>query len=58
MNAGPSIPNVGDLMLASFPPQSLSAGISPLNPWWMGEKYDGIRVCWNPEYQKLYHICL
>eukprot|EP00026_Physarum_polycephalum_P001003 Phypoly_transcript_01004.p1 GENE.Phypoly_transcript_01004~~Phypoly_transcript_01004.p1 ORF type:complete len:1224 (-),score=188.92 Phypoly_transcript_01004:75-3746(-) len=50
-----SVPDVGELMLASFP-QSLQfkATISPKKAWWMGEKYDGIRACWNPKRKTLY----
>eukprot|EP00026_Physarum_polycephalum_P001474 Phypoly_transcript_01476.p1 GENE.Phypoly_transcript_01476~~Phypoly_transcript_01476.p1 ORF type:complete len:889 (+),score=81.31 Phypoly_transcript_01476:156-2669(+) len=49
------IPGVGELMLASFPLHpKFNMGISPENAWWMGEKYDGIRCCWNPQTRKLY----
>ena len=24
---------------------------------WIGEKYDGVRICWNPVRSKLYQIC-
>eukprot|EP00026_Physarum_polycephalum_P000389 Phypoly_transcript_00389.p1 GENE.Phypoly_transcript_00389~~Phypoly_transcript_00389.p1 ORF type:complete len:1231 (+),score=194.32 Phypoly_transcript_00389:52-3744(+) len=42
------LPGVGELMLASFPPDSnFSASVSA-NTWWMGEKFDGIRCYWNP----------
>lgn len=45
-------------MLASFPPDSakFSADIDPENPWWIGEKYDGVRACWNSSEQQLYPI--
>eukprot|EP00026_Physarum_polycephalum_P001009 Phypoly_transcript_01010.p1 GENE.Phypoly_transcript_01010~~Phypoly_transcript_01010.p1 ORF type:complete len:1168 (+),score=148.17 Phypoly_transcript_01010:225-3728(+) len=46
------LPNVGELMLASFP-QDIHLTLSP-NSWWMGEKYDGIRCCWNPSEGVLY----
>ena len=23
---------------------------------WIGEKYDGVRCCWNPEYESMYQI--
>eukprot|EP00026_Physarum_polycephalum_P001288 Phypoly_transcript_01289.p1 GENE.Phypoly_transcript_01289~~Phypoly_transcript_01289.p1 ORF type:complete len:982 (+),score=115.84 Phypoly_transcript_01289:110-3055(+) len=43
------IPDVGQLMPASFPATpTFSSSLSLLNPWWMGEKYDGIRCCWHP----------
>eukprot|EP00026_Physarum_polycephalum_P000399 Phypoly_transcript_00400.p1 GENE.Phypoly_transcript_00400~~Phypoly_transcript_00400.p1 ORF type:complete len:1105 (+),score=129.94 Phypoly_transcript_00400:31-3345(+) len=44
------VPDIGELMLASFPPYlaPVSESISQDDPWWMGEKYDGIRACWNP----------
>eukprot|EP00026_Physarum_polycephalum_P002338 Phypoly_transcript_02344.p1 GENE.Phypoly_transcript_02344~~Phypoly_transcript_02344.p1 ORF type:complete len:892 (+),score=111.01 Phypoly_transcript_02344:67-2742(+) len=45
-----AIPDVGELMLASFPNDV--SHITPENPWWLGEKYDGIRFCWN-SYRKL-----
>eukprot|EP00026_Physarum_polycephalum_P001944 Phypoly_transcript_01947.p1 GENE.Phypoly_transcript_01947~~Phypoly_transcript_01947.p1 ORF type:complete len:919 (+),score=98.36 Phypoly_transcript_01947:138-2894(+) len=44
------VPDVGELMLASFPTtraQQKSISADHLF-WWMGEKYDGIRCCWNP----------
>eukprot|EP00026_Physarum_polycephalum_P001467 Phypoly_transcript_01469.p1 GENE.Phypoly_transcript_01469~~Phypoly_transcript_01469.p1 ORF type:complete len:1107 (+),score=182.36 Phypoly_transcript_01469:326-3322(+) len=44
------IPDVGELMLASFPLD----GITNFRAWWMGEKYDGIRCCWNPIKKKVY----
>lgn len=34
------IPDVGELMLASF-----ATALPEL--WWVGEKYDGVRACWN-----------
>eukprot|EP00026_Physarum_polycephalum_P003386 Phypoly_transcript_03397.p1 GENE.Phypoly_transcript_03397~~Phypoly_transcript_03397.p1 ORF type:complete len:737 (+),score=68.96 Phypoly_transcript_03397:178-2388(+) len=55
-NTSTAIPGVGELMLASYPtaPNNSNFLISLTNPWWMGEKYDGIRVCWNPLAQQLY----
>eukprot|EP00026_Physarum_polycephalum_P003563 Phypoly_transcript_03576.p1 GENE.Phypoly_transcript_03576~~Phypoly_transcript_03576.p1 ORF type:complete len:754 (+),score=101.52 Phypoly_transcript_03576:123-2384(+) len=46
------IPDIKDLMLASFPKDPPM--ICDENPWWMGEKYDGIRVCWHPIQHRLY----
>jgi len=43
------IPDIGELMLAIF--FSKAANI---DNWWMGEKYDGIRACWNPNLQSFY----
>lgn len=48
------IPDIGELMIATFPPMDFSYSISPDNPWWLGEKYDGIRCCWNPNSRTLY----
>lgn len=49
------IPDVGELMLASFPLSlKFNNSISPQDSWWMGEKYDGIRFCWHPTFQTLY----
>eukprot|EP00026_Physarum_polycephalum_P001724 Phypoly_transcript_01726.p1 GENE.Phypoly_transcript_01726~~Phypoly_transcript_01726.p1 ORF type:complete len:978 (+),score=124.21 Phypoly_transcript_01726:128-3061(+) len=48
-----AIPDVGELMLASFPGDPLA--FSPQsNTWWLGEKYDGIRCCWNPIKARFY----
>ena len=48
--AAPNIPDVGELMAACFyMPQS-----SVIDNWWLGEKYDGVRVCWNPKSVNLY----
>eukprot|EP00026_Physarum_polycephalum_P001339 Phypoly_transcript_01340.p1 GENE.Phypoly_transcript_01340~~Phypoly_transcript_01340.p1 ORF type:complete len:1070 (+),score=142.73 Phypoly_transcript_01340:227-3436(+) len=45
---GGKIPDVGELMLASFPVSvQFGSSISFESFWWMGEKYDGIRFCWN-----------
>lgn len=43
-------------MLASFPHPSMNftSSIAPNNPWWMGEKYDGVRCCWHPGNKLLY----
>eukprot|EP00026_Physarum_polycephalum_P000368 Phypoly_transcript_00368.p1 GENE.Phypoly_transcript_00368~~Phypoly_transcript_00368.p1 ORF type:complete len:1106 (+),score=136.69 Phypoly_transcript_00368:1680-4997(+) len=42
------VPGVGELMLASFPEMGeFQRSVSNSNPWWMGEKYDGVRFCWN-----------
>eukprot|EP00026_Physarum_polycephalum_P003956 Phypoly_transcript_03973.p1 GENE.Phypoly_transcript_03973~~Phypoly_transcript_03973.p1 ORF type:complete len:646 (+),score=59.16 Phypoly_transcript_03973:3-1940(+) len=46
------IPMVGELMLASFPTSSSFDEFS--SAWWLGEKYDGIRCCWNPVTETLY----
>eukprot|EP00026_Physarum_polycephalum_P002930 Phypoly_transcript_02939.p1 GENE.Phypoly_transcript_02939~~Phypoly_transcript_02939.p1 ORF type:complete len:825 (+),score=95.05 Phypoly_transcript_02939:89-2563(+) len=37
------------LMLASFPKKDFSINMLPANLWWMGEKFDGVRACWDPE---------
>jgi len=44
------IPGVGELMIPSFKP------VSSFDPyhWWMGEKFDGERACWNPKRNVLY----
>eukprot|EP00026_Physarum_polycephalum_P003961 Phypoly_transcript_03978.p1 GENE.Phypoly_transcript_03978~~Phypoly_transcript_03978.p1 ORF type:complete len:727 (+),score=78.73 Phypoly_transcript_03978:92-2272(+) len=47
------IPHIGEFMLASFQPTSRILTIDE-NYWWMGEKYDGIRYCWNPSEQSGY----
>lgn len=51
-----NIPDVGALMLASFPPlnSTFVDSISLDDVWWYGEKYDGVRSCWNPLKKKLY----
>eukprot|EP00026_Physarum_polycephalum_P001478 Phypoly_transcript_01480.p1 GENE.Phypoly_transcript_01480~~Phypoly_transcript_01480.p1 ORF type:complete len:1080 (+),score=145.14 Phypoly_transcript_01480:111-3350(+) len=50
-----SIPEVGDLMLASLPVSShFAKTLSPDAPWWLGEKYDGVRFCWNAKSSTLY----
>jgi DNA ligase-1 len=50
-----SVPHVGELMLASYPHfTNFHLSISPRNSWWMGEKYDGVRFCWNVIKRKLY----
>eukprot|EP00026_Physarum_polycephalum_P002130 Phypoly_transcript_02134.p1 GENE.Phypoly_transcript_02134~~Phypoly_transcript_02134.p1 ORF type:complete len:738 (+),score=96.58 Phypoly_transcript_02134:691-2904(+) len=41
-------------MLATFPPLEFSYTIAKENPWWISEKYDGIRCCWNNRQKKLY----
>jgi len=45
-----SVPGVGELMFASFIPSSFAN----IENWWIGEKYDGMRTCWNPLYSILY----
>eukprot|EP00026_Physarum_polycephalum_P003058 Phypoly_transcript_03067.p1 GENE.Phypoly_transcript_03067~~Phypoly_transcript_03067.p1 ORF type:complete len:822 (+),score=139.06 Phypoly_transcript_03067:68-2533(+) len=45
-----SVPDVGDLMLASVP----DAPILDPEKWWVSEKYDGIRGCWNPRTSTIY----
>eukprot|EP00026_Physarum_polycephalum_P004291 Phypoly_transcript_04309.p1 GENE.Phypoly_transcript_04309~~Phypoly_transcript_04309.p1 ORF type:complete len:715 (+),score=105.32 Phypoly_transcript_04309:82-2145(+) len=51
-----SAPDIGDLMLASFMPHDVKVShlVSPTKPWWLGEKYDGIRCLWNPIKRKLF----
>lgn len=49
------IPDVGELMYASFPTSPINELLaSNESPWWIGEKYDGIRSCWNAAKKKLY----
>eukprot|EP00026_Physarum_polycephalum_P001051 Phypoly_transcript_01052.p1 GENE.Phypoly_transcript_01052~~Phypoly_transcript_01052.p1 ORF type:complete len:797 (-),score=76.09 Phypoly_transcript_01052:124-2514(-) len=48
-----AIPHIGELMLASFPQPNFRASYYNY-PWWMGEKYDGIRFCWNSVLKKAY----
>lgn len=50
----PEIPDVGELMIAAFPHDSSFIFSIPERTWWMGEKYDGIRCCWNPNRKRLY----
>eukprot|EP00026_Physarum_polycephalum_P004297 Phypoly_transcript_04315.p1 GENE.Phypoly_transcript_04315~~Phypoly_transcript_04315.p1 ORF type:complete len:712 (-),score=56.46 Phypoly_transcript_04315:8-2143(-) len=45
------IPDVGELMYAAFP---IDPSIILSHKWWLGEKYDGIRFCWNPRQRSLY----
>eukprot|EP00026_Physarum_polycephalum_P003600 Phypoly_transcript_03613.p1 GENE.Phypoly_transcript_03613~~Phypoly_transcript_03613.p1 ORF type:complete len:792 (+),score=79.66 Phypoly_transcript_03613:110-2377(+) len=42
------LPGVGELMLASFPNDSKFIHSILGDVWWVGEKYDGIRCCWDP----------
>jgi len=46
------IPDVGELMVACFLMDLNSVTI--LHDWWLGEKFDGVRVCWNPKKRKCY----
>jgi len=46
----PTLPNIGQLMLASFIPSVHT----DINNWWIGEKFDGMRACWNPLTKILY----
>eukprot|EP00026_Physarum_polycephalum_P002904 Phypoly_transcript_02913.p1 GENE.Phypoly_transcript_02913~~Phypoly_transcript_02913.p1 ORF type:complete len:747 (+),score=87.92 Phypoly_transcript_02913:75-2315(+) len=49
------IPHIGALMLASFPVTlKLDETLSSETPWWLGEKYDGVRFCWNTRDRKIY----
>eukprot|EP00026_Physarum_polycephalum_P002957 Phypoly_transcript_02966.p1 GENE.Phypoly_transcript_02966~~Phypoly_transcript_02966.p1 ORF type:complete len:695 (+),score=87.59 Phypoly_transcript_02966:171-2087(+) len=50
------VPDIGQVMLASFVVSSIEFGesVSAQNPWWLGEKYDGVRCIWNPRTRKLY----
>eukprot|EP00026_Physarum_polycephalum_P002429 Phypoly_transcript_02435.p1 GENE.Phypoly_transcript_02435~~Phypoly_transcript_02435.p1 ORF type:complete len:884 (+),score=75.70 Phypoly_transcript_02435:120-2771(+) len=50
---GAVIPNVGEFMLASLPDNNFNAQLTEFS-WWIGEKYDGVRCCWNPLQHKLY----
>eukprot|EP00026_Physarum_polycephalum_P002644 Phypoly_transcript_02652.p1 GENE.Phypoly_transcript_02652~~Phypoly_transcript_02652.p1 ORF type:complete len:698 (+),score=61.56 Phypoly_transcript_02652:137-2095(+) len=47
----PEIPNIGELMLASF--ADLTFSPSPFE-WWIGEKYDGVRCYWDTLTQSTY----
>eukprot|EP00026_Physarum_polycephalum_P001950 Phypoly_transcript_01954.p1 GENE.Phypoly_transcript_01954~~Phypoly_transcript_01954.p1 ORF type:complete len:900 (+),score=97.26 Phypoly_transcript_01954:131-2830(+) len=47
-----NVPDVGTLMLASFPASS-NVFINT-DFWWIGEKYDGMRCCWNPTKRVVY----
>eukprot|EP00026_Physarum_polycephalum_P000846 Phypoly_transcript_00847.p1 GENE.Phypoly_transcript_00847~~Phypoly_transcript_00847.p1 ORF type:complete len:1309 (+),score=236.62 Phypoly_transcript_00847:226-3927(+) len=48
------LPDVGELMLASFPIDSkFQSSIVPHN-WWLGEKYDGVRCFWNSAQRAIY----
>ncbi len=65
------VPGIGELMLASFPPKKFFLNFDAkswyphtlltisqhLIPYvrWIGEKYDGIRVCWVKTRKELYH---
>eukprot|EP00026_Physarum_polycephalum_P003261 Phypoly_transcript_03271.p1 GENE.Phypoly_transcript_03271~~Phypoly_transcript_03271.p1 ORF type:complete len:688 (+),score=73.27 Phypoly_transcript_03271:396-2459(+) len=48
-----TIPMVGELMLASFV-KSQKFELSASSTWWIGEKYDGVRFCWNAKTYRLY----
>eukprot|EP00026_Physarum_polycephalum_P001974 Phypoly_transcript_01978.p1 GENE.Phypoly_transcript_01978~~Phypoly_transcript_01978.p1 ORF type:complete len:752 (+),score=127.08 Phypoly_transcript_01978:45-2300(+) len=52
-----SVPDVGEMMLASFAEshEKFAETISSVSPWWLGEKYDGLRCIWNPKAKKLYN---
>eukprot|EP00026_Physarum_polycephalum_P001864 Phypoly_transcript_01867.p1 GENE.Phypoly_transcript_01867~~Phypoly_transcript_01867.p1 ORF type:complete len:897 (+),score=81.10 Phypoly_transcript_01867:37-2727(+) len=46
---------VGELMIPCFPMDANFVNTITIdNSWWIGEKYDGIRVCWNPVRKLLY----
>eukprot|EP00026_Physarum_polycephalum_P001151 Phypoly_transcript_01152.p1 GENE.Phypoly_transcript_01152~~Phypoly_transcript_01152.p1 ORF type:complete len:1060 (-),score=94.29 Phypoly_transcript_01152:294-3473(-) len=45
------LPGIKELMLASF---VVDNNFINQNTWWMGEKYDGIRCCWNPDLCNVY----
>eukprot|EP00026_Physarum_polycephalum_P002997 Phypoly_transcript_03006.p1 GENE.Phypoly_transcript_03006~~Phypoly_transcript_03006.p1 ORF type:complete len:734 (+),score=100.03 Phypoly_transcript_03006:377-2578(+) len=46
-----NIPGVGELMLSMF---ADSQSLLAQKDWWMSEKYDGVRACWNPTKKILY----
>eukprot|EP00026_Physarum_polycephalum_P002735 Phypoly_transcript_02743.p1 GENE.Phypoly_transcript_02743~~Phypoly_transcript_02743.p1 ORF type:complete len:836 (+),score=105.65 Phypoly_transcript_02743:77-2584(+) len=48
------IPGVGELMVASFPEDEIFNKALVSNTWWIGEKYDGVRFCWNPNLRTVY----
>jgi len=41
-------------MLASFSMDATFRDSIETNAWWMGEKYDGMRCCWNPTDNQMY----
>eukprot|EP00026_Physarum_polycephalum_P003689 Phypoly_transcript_03703.p1 GENE.Phypoly_transcript_03703~~Phypoly_transcript_03703.p1 ORF type:complete len:716 (-),score=110.69 Phypoly_transcript_03703:87-2234(-) len=43
------VPSVGELMIATF-----GYSTSHTRSWWIAEKYDGLRACWNPLDRTLY----
>jgi hypothetical protein len=47
------VDEVGELMLASFPFYNFSQSVIE-EEWWLGEKYDGVRCCWNAIHNKAY----
>eukprot|EP00026_Physarum_polycephalum_P003234 Phypoly_transcript_03244.p1 GENE.Phypoly_transcript_03244~~Phypoly_transcript_03244.p1 ORF type:complete len:742 (+),score=88.29 Phypoly_transcript_03244:221-2446(+) len=47
------IPGVGELMAASFPIDPKFNEYISRKTWWVGEKYDGIRCCWNAFHREL-----
>eukprot|EP00026_Physarum_polycephalum_P002689 Phypoly_transcript_02697.p1 GENE.Phypoly_transcript_02697~~Phypoly_transcript_02697.p1 ORF type:complete len:777 (+),score=106.95 Phypoly_transcript_02697:66-2396(+) len=50
-----NLQGVGELMLASFQSETnMFHSISSTDFWWVGEKYDGIRACWNATASNLY----
>eukprot|EP00026_Physarum_polycephalum_P002682 Phypoly_transcript_02690.p1 GENE.Phypoly_transcript_02690~~Phypoly_transcript_02690.p1 ORF type:complete len:880 (+),score=98.16 Phypoly_transcript_02690:33-2672(+) len=51
------IPGIGELMVASFPRPTYAifrSKITESEPWWLGEKYDGVRCCWSPKQRIVY----
>eukprot|EP00026_Physarum_polycephalum_P002695 Phypoly_transcript_02703.p1 GENE.Phypoly_transcript_02703~~Phypoly_transcript_02703.p1 ORF type:complete len:811 (+),score=66.41 Phypoly_transcript_02703:184-2616(+) len=48
------IPEVGELMLASFPSTPDFHHTVLPKTWWLGEKYDGVRYCWVSSRRKIY----
>lgn len=49
----PNIPGIGELMHASYTRTNDIPNIDH-SSWWMGEKYDGVRFCWNSSQRRLY----
>eukprot|EP00026_Physarum_polycephalum_P004563 Phypoly_transcript_04585.p1 GENE.Phypoly_transcript_04585~~Phypoly_transcript_04585.p1 ORF type:complete len:613 (+),score=60.02 Phypoly_transcript_04585:74-1840(+) len=47
------IPGIGELMQASYARNNDILNIEP-SSWWMGEKFDGVRFCWNASVRELY----
>eukprot|EP00026_Physarum_polycephalum_P004386 Phypoly_transcript_04404.p1 GENE.Phypoly_transcript_04404~~Phypoly_transcript_04404.p1 ORF type:complete len:567 (+),score=64.08 Phypoly_transcript_04404:352-2052(+) len=49
-----AIPYIGELMYASFSVNLGNLNLISRYSWWLGEKYDGVRCCWNAVDSSLY----